>query len=154
MLSLDIPRVSAKPESREENLVRSFKLAEKWGAVVLVPDADIFVGFGRTDYVAAFLRASTFFKGILILTSRRILDIDPVVKSRINAQIHCPHFDDEKRTRLWGDFFQKLEADTDMNMSVTEEVRDYIKSEEVQGLEWNGKEIKSGKKPLIHRQKQ
>jgi hypothetical protein len=131
--------------------VRWFKLAEKWGAIVLMDDAEVFLDFGRTDLVANFLRASSYFKGILILTTNRLRAFDHVLMSHVNAQILYPQFDDEERTKLWGHFFQKLEGDADTNMTVTEEVKDYVKSEEIQALEWNGREIQSGKQPFTNK---
>ncbi|KAI8654379.1 AAA domain-containing protein [Fusarium sp. Ph1] len=143
LLSLDTSDLGPRPDRKDESLVRWFKLAEKWGAIVLIDDAEVFLDFGRTDLVANFLRASSYFKGILILTTNRLKAFDHVLMSHVNAQILYPHFDDEERTKLWGHFFQKLEADADVNMSVMEEVKDYVKSEEIQALEWNGREIQS-----------
>ncbi|RSM04913.1 hypothetical protein CEP52_006593 [Fusarium oligoseptatum] len=142
LLSLDTSDLGPRPDRRDESIVRWFKLAEKWGAVLLIDEAEILLDFGRNELVAGFLRASSYFKGILILTIR-IRAFEPVLMPYVNAQIIYPHFNDEDRTRLWGNFFRKLEADADANMTVTEEVKEYIKSEEVQALEWSGREIQS-----------
>ncbi|EEU36409.1 uncharacterized protein NECHADRAFT_102062 [Fusarium vanettenii 77-13-4] len=143
LLSLDTSDLGPRPDRKDESLVRWFKLAEKWGAIVLIDDAEIFLDFGRTDLVANFLRAASYFKGILILTTNRLRAFDHVIMSHVHAQILYPQFGDEERTKLWGHFFKKLEADTDVNMSVLEEVKAYVESEEIQALEWNGREIQS-----------
>ncbi|KAM0431481.1 hypothetical protein ACHAPT_005459 [Fusarium lateritium] len=143
LLSLDASDLGQRAERKDESLVRWFKLAEKWGATLLIKDADVFLDFGRNEIVAGFLRAMTYFKGILIFTTNHVGMFDRGLMSHINAQIFYPFFDAVERGRLWSIYFQKLEDDSDMNMSVTEAVKDYVKSEEVEALEWNGREIQS-----------
>ncbi|KAK7413655.1 hypothetical protein QQX98_007437 [Neonectria punicea] len=143
LLSLDTSDLDLRPDRKDESLMRWFKRAEKWGAILLIDDAEQFLDFGRTELVAGFLRASSYFKGILILTTSRIMAFDQVLMSHVKAQILYPNFDDEERMKLWGHYFQELEDDAETNMSVTEGIKDYAKSEEVQALEWNGREIQS-----------
>jgi hypothetical protein len=80
--------------------------AQRWGAVMLIDEADVYIK-RRDDNIAAnavvgvFLRVLEYFNGLLFLTTNRIGDIDEAIISRCIAMIryHPPGFDD--RRRIW-----------------------------------------------------
>jgi hypothetical protein len=80
--------------------------AQRWGAVMLIDEADVYIK-RRDDNIAAnavvgvFLRVLEYFNGLLFLTTNRVGDIDEAIISRCIAIIryHQPTFND--RCKIW-----------------------------------------------------
>ncbi|MEQ1530490.1 MAG: ATP-binding protein [Methylococcales bacterium] len=80
--------------------------AQRWGAVMLIDEADVYIK-RRNDNLAAnavvgvFLRVLEYFNGLLFLTTNRVDDIDEAIISRCIAMIkyHTPHSAD--RRKIW-----------------------------------------------------
>ena len=150
LLSLTCSDIGVKPDEIERNLMRWFKIAESWGAIMLVDEADIYLeqrqvtDVSRNHLVAGFLRALDYYKGILFLTTNRVGTFDEAFISRIHVIIHYPDFTDEERDRVWWTFFGKLEEDRGATMRITQSAKDYTQSKELRDLRWNGREIRNG----------
>ena len=69
--------VGITAEDVEQNLGKNFKIAKKWGALLLIDEADIYLerrseaDLVRNSLVAAFLRSLEIYDGILFLTTNR-----------------------------------------------------------------------------------
>jgi AAA+ superfamily predicted ATPase len=80
--------------------------AQRWGAVMLIDEADVYIK-RRDDNIAAnavvgvFLRVLEYFNGLLFLTTNRVGDIDEAIVSRCIALIryHQPGLED--RRKIW-----------------------------------------------------
>ncbi|KAI0186130.1 hypothetical protein EV127DRAFT_187542 [Xylaria flabelliformis] len=149
LLSLTCSDIGVDPSSIEENLLKWFNLAERWGVILLIDEADIYMeerkvsDIDRNNLVAGFLRALEYFKGILFLTTNRVGAFDEAFVSRINLQIYYPEFSDEDRDKVWDAFFQKLEEDRETTMRIPPSTRDYTRMQEIRELKWNGREIRN-----------
>lgn len=84
--------------------------ATTWRAVVLVDEADVFLetrssgddkSADRNALVAVFLRYLEYFSGIIFLTSNRVADFDPAVKSRVHVALQYDPPADMLRRRIW-----------------------------------------------------
>ncbi|MCV6597508.1 MAG: AAA family ATPase, partial [Mangrovicoccus sp.] len=80
--------------------------AQRWGAVMLIDEADVYIKRRNDDMtmnavVGVFLRVLEYFNGLLFLTTNRVDDIDEAIISRCIALIryHPPDF--ESRERIW-----------------------------------------------------
>jgi hypothetical protein len=90
--------------------------AQRWGAVMLIDEADVYIK-RRDDNIAAnavvgvFLRVLEYFNGLLFLTTNRVGDIDEAIISRCIAMIryHPPGLED--RRRIWSVMAQQFELD-------------------------------------------
>jgi len=77
----------------EHNLQKNFQLAHKWGCVLLLDEADIFLAKRtRSDLrhnavTSVFLRSLEYYAGILFLTTNRVGAIDPAFRSRIQMSL-------------------------------------------------------------------
>jgi hypothetical protein len=155
LLCLTCADIGVEPEEIEEKLIRWFKLAEIWSAIVLIDEADIYMeqresqDIKRNHLVAGFLRALEYFKGILFLTTNRVGTFDEAFISRIQVQIYYDDFTDDDRDKIWNTFFEKLEADREATMYIPQATKDYTQSQEVRALKWNGREIRNGVCPRI-----
>ena len=94
--------VGAMETALKEALTR----AQRWGAVMLIDEADVYIR-KRSDDIAAnavvgvFLRVLEYFDGLLFLTTNRIDDIDEAIVSRCIALIRYHSPDQLARERIW-----------------------------------------------------
>ncbi len=92
--------------SIEENLRVIFKRVEKWGAIILFDEIDVFLtkrdnDINRSAVVGVFLRLMDYFRGIMFLTTNRSEVIDNAVLSRITLNIKYPDLTKETRRKIW-----------------------------------------------------
>ena len=81
------------PDELEEQLQGHFALAERWGCILLLGEADVFLQRRRLNelninaMVSVFLRQLEYYKGTLFLTTNRVGDMNPAFKSRIHVSL-------------------------------------------------------------------
>lgn len=84
--------MGTSPESVEKSLKLIFKRQRRWGCIVLLDEADVFVksrgdNIVQNAIVAEFLRTLEYFDGLLFMTTNRPDDIDDAIISRAAAII-------------------------------------------------------------------
>ncbi len=90
----------------EKALKDTLTRAQRWGAVMLIDEADVYIK-RRDDNLAAnavvgvFLRVLEYFNGLLFLTTNRTDDIDEAIVSRCIAVIKYSAPDRADRRRIW-----------------------------------------------------
>ncbi len=94
--------VAAMESALKDALTR----AQRWGAVMLIDEADVYIKRRDDDItmnavVGVFLRVLEYFNGLLFLTTNRIDDIDEAIVSRCIALIKFYPPDDEARRKIW-----------------------------------------------------
>jgi hypothetical protein len=94
--------VAAMENALKDALTR----AQRWGAVMLIDEADVYIKRREDDMtmnavVGVFLRVLEYFNGLLFLTTNRIDDIDEAIVSRCIALIKFTAPDAEARRRIW-----------------------------------------------------
>ncbi len=94
--------VSAMEGALKDALTR----AQRWGAVMLIDEADVYIKRRDDDMtmnavVGVFLRVLEYFNGLLFLTTNRIDDIDEAIVSRCIALIKFYPPDAEARRKIW-----------------------------------------------------
>ncbi|PYI11954.1 P-loop containing nucleoside triphosphate hydrolase protein, partial [Aspergillus sclerotiicarbonarius CBS 121057] len=123
----------------EEYLKSVLRMVPKWGAVLLLDEADVFMqarndnDLYRNEIVSVFLRLLEYYEGILFLTSNRAETIDPAFESRIHATIHYPDLDATSRRQIWS----QLLGDSDKLGFSDAELDDMA------SLQLNGRQIKN-----------
>lgn len=91
----------------EAALERHFALANRWGCVLLLDEADVFLAerspqdFVRNSLVAVFLRVLEYYAGILFLTTNRVGDFDEAFSSRIHVSLYYPPLKLEPTRRIF-----------------------------------------------------
>ncbi|KAH8887911.1 P-loop containing nucleoside triphosphate hydrolase protein [Thozetella sp. PMI_491] len=99
--------IGYEPEKLEANLQKIFRLAHKWGCVLLIDEADVFlaerdrVDVKRNGLVSVFLRVLEYYSGILFLTTNRVGAFDDAFRSRIHLQLYYPRLDKEQSYKVW-----------------------------------------------------
>ncbi|KAK4199253.1 P-loop containing nucleoside triphosphate hydrolase protein [Triangularia verruculosa] len=118
LLRVDASAFGTKAESVETSLAEALKNAERWQAVALLDEADVFLEqrrnneLERNNVVSVFLRSLEYYKGILFLTTNRIGVFDKAFKSRIHLAIHFPPLSFDIRLSLWDAFISKASSES------------------------------------------
>jgi len=94
--------VASMEQALREALIR----AQRWGAVMLIDEADVYIrrrddNIATNAVVGVFLRVLEYFNGLLFLTSNRMDDIDEAIVSRCIAMIRYQLPDPAERERIW-----------------------------------------------------
>jgi hypothetical protein len=94
--------VAAMENALKDALTR----AQRWGAVMLIDEADVYIKRRDDDMtmnavVGVFLRVLEYFNGLLFLTTNRVEDIDEAIVSRCIAMIRYHPPDQAARQRIW-----------------------------------------------------
>ena len=104
--------------SMEVSLKNALMRAQRWGAVMLIDEADIYIRRRDDDMtmnavVGVFLRVLEYFNGLLFLTTNRVEDIDEAIVSRCIALIKYHPPDRAARLRIWQVMLAQFELDVD-----------------------------------------
>ncbi|KAK7926599.1 hypothetical protein PG985_003597 [Apiospora marii] len=150
LLSLTCADLGTDEQSMEHSLSKWFKLAEQWGAVMLLDEADIWLerrmvsDLKRNTLVAVFLRCLEYYRGILFLTSNRVGTFDDAFISRIHVVIHYEDLEEPQRKQIWKQFFDKLERERKDSIIVESRAKHFVLNDsEMRKLPWNGREIRN-----------
>ncbi|CAJ2499893.1 Uu.00g027460.m01.CDS01 [Anthostomella pinea] len=111
LLSLTCGDLGNDETKLEKQISVWFKLAERWGAVMLLDEADVYTerrflaDLKRNTMVSIFLRCMEYYRGSLFLTTNRVGTFDDAFVSRIHVVIHYKDLDEEDRKKIWKRFF-------------------------------------------------
>ena len=102
----------------EKSLERILQLCERWNAITLIDEADVFLeernsdNLERNAMVAVFLRMLEYYSGILFLTTNRASKFDMAFISRITLAIHYKRPD---MVELWKMLLENSHIDFDQD---------------------------------------
>lgn len=174
MLSLTCGDIGTVEKTAEEKLSKWFRLAEIWGAVMLIDEADIYLekratsDLSRNSLVSSkrhsraclsklkheansiivFLRTMEYYRGILFLTTNRVGHFDDAFVSRVHVVIRYENLSEKDRAMIWSQFFNKLQAERGKYITISRKAKRYVlEDEEVTKIPWNGREIRNGMPP-------
>ncbi|KAI8211860.1 hypothetical protein K4K53_008743 [Colletotrichum sp. SAR 10_77] len=100
--------LSFDPSSLKKQMSDHFILGRRWGAILLIDEADMFMAKGQSlttaqnATVTAFVRMLHTYDGLLFLISTSE-DIDDVFYDQIHATIKYVNPDESQRTNIWRD---------------------------------------------------
>lgn len=101
-------------ELLERNLAETTSLAHKWGAIILIDEADVYLeerslqDVQRNGLVSVSLRHLEYFQGIMFLTTNRVTTFDDAFRSRITFAMKFDDLNTEARKKIWKTFLQKV----------------------------------------------
>ncbi|RTE85317.1 hypothetical protein BHE90_000133 [Fusarium euwallaceae] len=130
--------IGYRPEDVERNLGHHFRLAHKWGCVLLLDEADVFLAkrdqkdVQRNGLVSVFLRILEYYSGILFLTTNRVGAIDDAFRSRLHLTLYYPKLTKKQTKEI---FKHNLERIADINAN--------RKLNGLPPFEWNGRQIRN-----------
>ncbi|QLI68001.1 uncharacterized protein G6M90_00g030840 [Metarhizium brunneum] len=141
--------IGTNPDKVEFILAKKFNMAQSWGAVIPIDEADVFMerrsttDLVRNSFVASFLRALEYYSGILFLTTNRVGGFDDAFVSRVHVQLYYPDFTDNQRQQVWHTFIDKLARERRSYMRLNIDAKEYIRGAEMRNVKWNGTEIRN-----------
>lgn len=108
-LGLDIDTI-------EKNLGNILSRASRWGAILLIDEADVYIRERGEDItqnaiVGVFLRLLEYYRGVLFMTSNRGDIIDDAIKSRATAWVRYWLPKEEKLKNIWTVLGKQYKAD-------------------------------------------
>lgn len=150
----DIGESADEVEKRLEN---HFQLAHKWGCVLLLDEADVFLearsktDLKRNAIVSVFLRVLEYYSGILFLTTNRVGAFDQAFRSRIHMSLFYPRIEEEATVKIWemnidrareiwGD---KLSIDEQDRKGILNFASRHYKELAKSETTWNGRQIRN-----------
>ncbi|KAI1758918.1 P-loop containing nucleoside triphosphate hydrolase protein [Hypoxylon sp. FL1150] len=150
LISLTSGDLSTDSYNVERNLSYFLQLGERFGAMVLLDEADVYLesrrakDIERNGLVSIFLRALEYYRGVLFLTTNRVQTFDSAFTSRIHVALHYKALNDRDREKIWLNSFERLERDSEGKVHVGVSTREYAyESRDVRSLRWNGREIRN-----------
>jgi hypothetical protein len=96
------------------NLKKFMEMATEWNAVILLDEADVFLGernpvdIARNELVSIFLREIEYYRGILFLTTNLFNTIDTAFRSRVNIHLVFQTLPPDSRKVVWQKFVDRL----------------------------------------------
>ncbi|KAF7901102.1 hypothetical protein EAF00_003323 [Botryotinia globosa] len=146
------------PSDVERNMDNHFRLANRWGCVLLLDEADVFLAkrdqrdVQRNGLVSVFLRMLEYYSGILFLTTNRVGAIDDAFRSRLHLTLYYPKLTKKQTKKIFMHNFARI-ADINKDRKGKELLEfDYEKSKKSiinwaiktrKSLEWNGRQIRN-----------
>lgn len=107
LYSVQCSQLGTSPARLEAELIKVFARANRWNAILLLDEADVYVMERGTDLeqnaiVGVFLRVLEYYSGVLFLTTNRADKVDDAIASRCIARIDYQLPDIEAQRRIWG----------------------------------------------------
>lgn len=105
--------IGTTAEKLEAQLPLIFQRAEKWNAVLLLDEADVFLeqrsphDVHRNAMISIFLRELKYYQGIMFLTTNRVKEIDDAIASRIHLPLKYKSLGLNARRGIWKSFLKK-----------------------------------------------
>ncbi|KAM0429215.1 hypothetical protein ACHAPT_006429 [Fusarium lateritium] len=143
LLRLDAGTLGTSAYSVERGLKDAFSLAERWHALLLLDEADVYLeqrkskNLVHNGIVSVFLRMLEYYHGILFLTTNRISSFDRAFVSRIHLAIHYPPLTQPSRRALLYAFLKQTSEDSAEALS-SQGVLEKLADEDL-----NGRQIKN-----------
>lgn len=106
LYSVQCSQLGTDPDDLEKELLKVFARAERWNAILLLDEADVYIRSRGNDLaqnaiVGVFLRVLEYYAGVLFLTTNRGDTVDDAVASRCIARIGYSMPNREQQAEIW-----------------------------------------------------
>lgn len=107
LYSVQCSELGVDPEKLEKSLNVVLKRAERWKAILLLDEADVYIRERGQDIqhnaiVGVFLRVLEYYSGILFMTTNKLTDnIDDAIISRCTAHLRYKNFSGDLLKKGW-----------------------------------------------------
>ncbi|KAK8035739.1 hypothetical protein PG991_001812 [Apiospora marii] len=139
----------------EQALEENFNLASRWNSILLIDEADVFLGertrddFVRNSLVAVFLRMMEYYTGVLFLTTNRVGVFDEAFTSRIHISLYYPPLERDATIQIFQKNWARIQSRYEKNNrkleinqpEITQFAMDYFDANK--DGRWNGRQIRN-----------
>lgn len=114
-------------DSVRKNLEEAFDRAQRWNAVMLLDEADVFVlergrDISQNAITAEFLRTLEYFDGLLFMTTNRSDDIDDAIISRCAALIDYRTPGKDNAVKIWRVLAKQMGANDELTPKLLDQL--------------------------------
>ncbi len=111
-------QLGISPEQVESKLKEALQRAERWGAILLIDEADVYIhergdNIVQNAIVGVFLRVLEYYRGVLFMTTNRGTTVDDAIISRLTARFVYDKPEKSEQIQLW----RILADQNNMNLS-------------------------------------
>ncbi|CAG8981060.1 hypothetical protein HYALB_00008214 [Hymenoscyphus albidus] len=137
-----------KPMEVEANLDFNFQLAQSWGCVLLLDEADVFLAQRTQTDIERNALVSKYYSGILFLTTNRVGTIDEEFRSRIHMSLLYQILTEDQTIKIWRRNIIRAREVTprlciDENEVLCYAINLYKKQIMKRGIGWNGRQLRN-----------
>lgn len=116
LYSVHSSQLGISGDKLEEKLKDIFEKVERWGCILLIDEADVYIRKRDNDVnhnaiVASLLRVLEYYNGLMFLTTNRTEDVDEAIESRCSAILRYKRPDEETKEGLWRLFAKQFHLD-------------------------------------------
>jgi hypothetical protein len=106
LYTVQCSQLGTEPDELEESLMKIFSRAQRWNAILLLDEADVYVSergsnIQQNAIVGVFLRVLEYYQGVLFLTTNRADLVDDAIASRCIARIDYEYPVPEDLKKIW-----------------------------------------------------
>jgi hypothetical protein len=106
LYSVHSGQLGTSPDKIDNVLKEILDRAERWGAILLLDEADVYIrqrdnSMDHNAIVAAFLRNIERYDGISFMTTNRVDDVDDAIISRCAAVVKYTHPEGDELRSIW-----------------------------------------------------
>ena len=99
-------QLGTDPQSVEAQLKIVLQRAERWSAILLIDESDVYIhergdDIDQNAIVGVFLRVLEYYRGVLFMTTNRGTLVDDAIISRLTARFRYTAPSKEDQTQLW-----------------------------------------------------
>ncbi|KAL4784385.1 P-loop containing nucleoside triphosphate hydrolase protein [Aspergillus varians] len=149
LYSVSAGELGTNPADVDTRLTLILELSQRWNAILLLDEADVFLqarndtDVVRNALVSIFLRQLEYYKGIMILTTNRIGIFDPAFESRIHFSFFYPDLDFASRKSIWKMFLTRHAREADEQGRKAGPSFDDTQIDELAKPALNGRQVKN-----------
>lgn len=117
LYKVTVGELGTSVDKLEKALSRVLNYASRWGATILIDEADIFLeardshNIERNAMVGVFLRLLEYYPGIMFLTTNRVANFDTAFFSRITYAIGFRDQTEADRIKVWNNLLKSAKLD-------------------------------------------
>lgn len=150
LMQINCGDLGVRAHEVEGSMDRIFALAQRWGCILELAEADVFlaprnqVDMERNALVSVFVRLLQVFSGILFMTTNRVGLFDDALMSVIHVSLHYPPLDKLAIRKIWRLNIARTRA-TLPNCSIKERAIIGFAKEisSNRNIVWNGRQIRN-----------
>lgn len=107
LYTVQCSQLGTSADDLEESLLKIFARAQRWKAILLLDEADVYIrargeDLGQNAIVGVFLRTLEYYAGIMFMTTNRPDIVDDAIASRCIARVQYEIPSPEDQKKIWG----------------------------------------------------